>query len=222
MRFKELQDEVADLVGFTDGAVSNSGFSSAQIKKALNLRYKTETLLAQQEGRKVWFHKTQQFTWPSATTTLTLPSTVDQVNLIRFEDVTTHDPGDPLPGEVFWKDNRTLQWGATSPAQDTTIRATYFARPAEMVNDNDEPELIPPEHRMVLVWSAAIYLRQKADERAPGDWTLELNEARMNLWKALSRGRPLSGNGGPGSYYDIAISGAQADQDGSSINQDNN
>jgi hypothetical protein len=221
MRFIDLQNEVADLVGFTDGAVSNSGFSTDIIKRAINRRYEAETLLAQQHGRRSWFHKVQSFTWSSGEETLTVPASISSAAIIRLEDITNNDPGSSLPPEVFWKDNKTLQWGSTSPGSDITIRATYFARPVEMVNDADEPELIPPEMRMLLVWSAAVFLRQKADEGAPGQWLEMLNEERMTFWKWLSKARPQSDTAS-GAFYDITIDGAQVTQDGASISQDNN
>jgi len=201
--------------------VADQDFTETQVKKAINSRYALECLHGQQQGRRTWFHRVQSFTWAASSTTLVLPPSVSQAGIMTFEDITDRDPGYPLPSLVFWLDSRTLQWGDTSPGSARTIRATYFARPVDMVSGSDEPELIPPEYHMLLVWSAAIYLRQKADEGAPPAWLEQLNEERLNYWKAISRPRPSSG-GGPGSLYDITVSGAQVTQDGSSINQDNN
>lgn len=219
MNFLELQNEVRDLINFTSGT-TDQDYTTAQVQKAINVRYALEVLIGQQHGKRTWFQKFFEFTWPASAETVTIPTNINQAQVLKFEDITNRDPGDPLPASIFWKDNQTLQWGSTSPAQDTTIRATYLARPAEMVNDSDEPSLISPEHHMLLVWSSAIYLRQKADENAPGAWLEQLHEDRLTYWKALSRGRPLAG-GGPAAYYDVLVSGAQVDQDGSSIGQDN-
>lgn len=212
--------ELKDLLNFTSG-VADQDFSDVQLKRALNKRYALECILGQQHGKRTWFHKQQTFTWPASEETLQLPQQIEQAGIYHLEDITDRDPGYPLPAMVFWLDNKTLQWGDTSPGTARTIRATYFARPGDMVAEHDEPDLIPPEHRMLIVWSAAVFLRQKADEGAPPSWMEQLNEERLNFWKAMSKGRPSNGTG-TGSLYDIHISGAQVDQDGSSINQDNN
>lgn len=221
MRFSELISEVQDLLNFNPSA-ADQDFTEAQVKKALNIRYGLECNMGQMHGRRTWFHRVQSITWTSGEETLLLPSSVSQAGIMKLEDITDRDPGYPLPETVFWKDSKTLQWGDTAPGSDRTIRVTYFARPVDLVAAGDEPELIPPEHHMLLVWSAAIYLRQKADESVPQTWLEQHYEERLNFWKAMSRSRPMSGLGGPGSMYDITVSGDQVTQDGSSINQDNN
>jgi hypothetical protein len=220
VRFVDIQDEVKDLINFTSAA--DQDFTLNQVKKAINRAYEREVLRAQQAGYRLWFHKTDEFTWPASSVTRELPSGLQQALILTLEDVTDVDPGTPLPHEVHWKDNRTLQWGQEGPASARTVRATYYARPTALVNDGDEPELIPPEQRMLLVWSSAVLIRQKADEGAPQDWKDELREARFDFWKAISRGRPYYGSGQGSKWQDPSITGAQATQDGSSINQDNN
>ena len=198
MNFLELQDEVSDLVNFTTG-VTDQDFTTAQIKKALNFRYKKEVAVGQQEGGRNWFKKIQSVTWPVNQITLVLPSQISRVGIIRIEDITSIDPGFEVMvselgdyGDVFWLDNNTLQYGQTGPNEAKTLRFTYLARAAEMVSDDDVPELIPDELHMLLVWSAAAYLRLKADEAVPNGWMQELDEARLDFWKMVSRGRPLT------------------------------
>lgn len=220
MRFVDLQDEVKDLVNFTEAA--DKDFELVRIKGALNRRYESELLIAQQQGGATWFHVNQSVTWTGSTATLVLPAGLSKASLIELSDITDNDPGYPLPGEVFWLDHRTLQWGENGPAADKTIRLTYLSRPVTMVNDADEPELIPPEFRMLLVWSAAVFLRTKADEGSPQEWRHELNEARLNFWKTISRGRPHNVGSGVSKWREASVSGAQVTQDGSSISQDNN
>lgn len=221
MNFLEIQDEVKDLLNFTSGT-ADQDFTDLQIRRSINRRYAREVAVAQQHGGMTWFHKVQEFTWETSDVTLTLPSELDGANIIMFEDVTDSDPGDGLPSGVFWKDNRTLQWGDAGPTSDRTLRLTYMARPLEMASDNDAPELIPAHLRMLLVWSAAIYLKWKAEETAPNDWKSELEEHRLDYWKYISRGRPFLGQGARvNKWPDLSIVGAQADQDGSSISQDN-
>lgn len=60
-----------------------------------------------------------------------------------------------------------------------------------MSSDSDTPELIPAEYHELIVWSAACDLKSIGDEAAPAEWMQTRNEFRIDLWKYVSRGRPL-------------------------------
>lgn len=192
MDFKTLQDEVADILNFTPDA-TDQDFTSLQVKKAINQAYADEVVKAKQCGSRVHFTKFDQITWPASQRVLTFPQDLQQKDLISFTDVTNDDPGHSLPGSVFWKDNKTLQWGTSGPASARTIRVYYYAAAETLVNDGDIPELIQPEHHELLMWSAAIRLRLRSDEGAPGPWTQHHRELQLDYWKSTSRGKPPQG-----------------------------
>lgn len=199
MNFLDMQNEVKDLINFT--AAADADFTDAKVKGAINARYKHEVVQAKQHGSRDWFRTKQAFTWPGSTVSITLPSGLERGDLVLFEDCTTTDPGVPLifdsfghAGDVHWLDHRKLQWGTSGPGSDRTLKVTYLAQAELLVDDEQEPLLIQPEHRMLLVWSAACYLRLKADERIPDDWKTAYREHQMDYWKAVSRGRPSANN----------------------------
>lgn len=195
--FKYCQDELSDLLNFTAGVVDQN-FTTAQLKKALNRAYKREVRKGKVEGHSAWYKVGQVETWPSGQQTFDLPNGLDQRNILRVYDQTDNDPGIPLDiasegnsGRMFFKDRNTLQWsGQGGPGQDKTLNFVYTADATEMVSDGDEPFLIPPENRELLWYSAAVDLRERADEVAPGSWHQKLSDAQMDYWKVVSRGRP--------------------------------
>ena len=228
MNFLELQTEVQDWINFTAG-VSDQDFSTDQIKRAINQAYKREVRKGRQEGGSNWFRKNMPQTWAASTTTLTLSDIFNQTNLLWVEDVTDSDPGYQVSigtdsfsnSEIFWLDNRTLQYGDSGPSTARTLRFHYMARPVDMVNDAEIPDLVPDDFHELLVLSAGVYLRYKADEMAPGEWKAALDEVRMDYWKEIALGRPRSTGQG------VRRVDAQADydapaQDRSSISTDNN
>lgn len=198
MNFLELQDEVKDWINFTSGT-SNSDFTSGQIKKAVNQAYKREVRKGRLEGGSSWFLKNVLKTWPASTATLEVPSVLNQTNALRIEDITDTDPGFDIGiaengtmGEIFWLDNRTLQWGEDGPSSARSLRWHYMARAVDLVNDAEIPDLIPEDFHELLVLSAGVFLRFKADEMAPQEWQSALNDLRMDYWKELTLGRPRS------------------------------
>jgi len=211
MNFKDLQDEVSELLNF-NSTQTDQDFTTAQIKNAINRAYAREYGKARQEGSRRHFHTTTELTWPSGSLTLALPDRLKGVQIIKIADVTddqtgagyyvvVYDGGDPptgtpssdgqsLIGSMFWKDRSTLQWGASGPSEDKTLRFEHMPKAEKMINDDDEPELIPSEHHELLFFSAAIDLRTRADEMAPPSWLAEREELRMDFYKDVSRGRP--------------------------------
>jgi len=196
MDFKTLQDEVSELLNF-NSSQTDQDFTTTQIKKAINRAYAREYRKARQEGLRQWFSSVTEITWLSGAVTLSLPGSVKRNQISRIIDVTNSDPGYPLVfddsgflGDVHWKDRNTLQWGTEGPGENRTLRIEYMAEPEEMSADEDEPELIAPDHHELIFYSAAIDLRTRADEVAPQSWAMERQELRMDFYKDVSRGRP--------------------------------
>ena len=228
MDFGELQTEVQDWINFTTG-ISNQDFTTAQLQKAINQAYKREVRKGRLEGGSTWFMKNVSATWAASAVTFAVPSVLNQTNGLWIEDITDSDPGYDLGvsmnssggGEIFWFDNRTLQWGTEGPGSARTLRFHYLARAVDMVNDAEIPDLIPEDFHELIVLSAGVYLRFKADELAPAEWKEALNDIRIDYWKEISLGRPRS------SGSSIRRVNAQADydapaQDRSSISTDQN
>ena len=211
MNFKELQDEVSDLLNF-NSSQTDQDFTTSQIKKAINRAYLRETNKARQEGLSGYFKAQTDVTWPSGDLTFPLPERLRGVQLIKLVDVTdnssgsgycvvVYDGGDPptgtpawdsqmLLGTIFWKDRNTLQWGENGPNEDKTLRVEFMSKTETLTNDDDVPELVPGEHHELLFYSAAVDLRTRADEAAPMEWLRQQMELRIDFYKDVSRGRP--------------------------------
>jgi hypothetical protein len=198
MNFTELQDRLKFILNFND-TQTDQDFTNARIKQALNFSYESEINRAQAEGSRRYFRAVREIEWVADELTYTLAYPLDQRGLIRITDITNTDPGYALVfdengfhGDVFWKDRNTIQWGTQGPNAGKTLRVEFYTRPIAMVEDNDEPELIPPQFRELLLWSAACWLRDIADDDmgTPQSWQRRLDEWRIDFWKYLSRGRP--------------------------------
>ena len=211
MDFLELQDETKELLNF-NASQTDQDFTLTQVKNAINRAYRREYVRARQEGSRKFFLTSTSVTWSSDDTTLSLPSRLLGTQLVRVSDITNSDPGTELifsdhgsVGDVFWLDRTRPQWGSNGPSSDRTLRFTYFPKADKMVHDEDEPELIPDEHRELIFYSAAIDLRNRADEMAPQAWMFERENLRMDLWKDISKNRPHSDTMGiTMTYPDVA------------------
>lgn len=197
MDFGTLRNRLAFVLNFNDGQ-TDQDFSSDRLKQALNHAYMREVEKAKQEGSRRFFLAQQEISWAAGAVTLVLPVGVKRKQLIRVMDVTNDAIGGQLmfsesglTGDVFWKDRETLQWGTQGPGAAKTLRVFYYAVPVDLVNDADEPELVPDQFHELLVWSAACWLRTIADEGAPNSWRAQLEELRYDFWKYISRGRPV-------------------------------
>jgi hypothetical protein len=65
---------------------------------------------------------------------------------------------------VRFLDYRTLQWGSTGPGEDKTLRVRALARAEELVSGQEEPVLVPYDHRYLWIWEAALLAREFADD----------------------------------------------------------
>jgi len=160
-----------------------------------------EVVDAKQEGSHDWFRKTYQSTWAASAVTLAIPDAMRYHTLEELLDVTTDVGGAPLPfaapgqgTDVFWKDNETLQWGVSGPSQATTLRWNYIANFVSMTAGSDEPELVAPQFRWLLIWSALDIAKTLGDERVPKDHQRHLLMWRERWHKHLSLGRPQRNN----------------------------
>ncbi len=197
MNFGELQDQVKFLLNFNDGA-TDQDFSLTRIKQAINMAYKREVNRAQQHGNRDFFTAYEDHTWSSGESTFTLPASIKKRSgkIVRFEDVSSTGLGTLLDigtrasdGLVVWRDRETLYWGDSGPSEDKTIRIIFLSDAQDLATDADEPSLIPPAFHELIVWSAAVFLREVADEEAPPSWKRRLEDLQDDFWKALSRGR---------------------------------
>tara|TARA_R110002020_G_scaffold230081_1_gene440853 strand:+ start:303 stop:950 length:648 start_codon:yes stop_codon:yes gene_type:complete len=198
MNFKELQDEVSELINF-NSLQTDQDFTTAQIKNAVNRAYAREYRKARQEGIRRYFSTTTDVVWESGSVTLELPERIRGSQICRVSDVTSTDPGTMVVfddrgflGDVFWKDRVTLQWGQTGPNETKTLRFEIMPEPSKMLTDDEVPDLVSPDHHELIFYSAAIDLKTRADEMAPPSWMSEREELRMDYYKDVSRGRPHS------------------------------
>lgn len=167
----------------------------------LNQAGEREVEDAKIECGRDWFRKTYDSTWAAGAVTLAVPDQVREHLIEEVLDVTNDEVGNEIAfanyhpgGAVFWKDNETLQWGTTGPGSATTLRWTYLANFLPMEADSDEPEIIAPRFRWLLVWSALDIAKALGDERVPQDYMRHLTEWREKWWKVISLGRPMKNN----------------------------
>jgi hypothetical protein len=194
----ELVTELGWILDFNESQ-TNQDFTSTRLKKLIQWAYKKEINKAKQEGNSSYFCSFIDFTWESDLVTLSLPETVRHQEVLKFFDVTDSTLGSELligrygqGRTIFWAANNKLQWGTDGPGSDRIIRAVFLANAETLIDDESEPELIPPQFRELLLWSAAIIARKVADDDIPQAWAEELNEARIDFWAHVSRGRPYS------------------------------
>ena len=196
MDFLELQTETKELLNF-NSSQTDQDFTLAQVKNAINRAYRREYVRARQEGTRRFFITTTDVAWPESQATLELPNNLQGAQIVRVSDVTSSTPGAELVfsdyghvGDLYWLNRNTLQWGTGGPSSAKTIQFEYFPGITKLVQDDDEPDLIPSEHREIVFWSAAIDLRNRADEMAPQAWLFERENLRMDFWKEISKNRP--------------------------------
>jgi hypothetical protein len=206
MNRKQLREEVAFLLNFREGE-ADQDFAKTRLNKLIDRAYNLEVERAKTAGIKAYFQAaTPDFTWTAGSQTLEFPqSTISAIlastTIIEVFDITSGEPGVPLVfadqpnqgGDIFWKDKDTWQWtGNGGPGTTLTLRAFYEMRAEELEDDDAEPALIPAQFHWLIVWTAAVLGRSTADDRAPDDWRHEQHEMRLDFYKHVSKGRPLS------------------------------
>ena len=206
---EELIEELKYKVAFNEGQtdqdfIGPSDDEDKHFRDAINEAYADEMEEAAQQGDPRWFYTIDSLTWPANQQNLEVPEKLRGKTWVSVYDITTTEPGTPMwfsdweDGAVHrWRDSKTLQWGSAGPSSDKTIRITFQAEAEEMVDDGDEPELLPARFRHLLAWSAAIKLRRIADEVVPGGWVSERNDIRERMLKFFTLRGPIQ-TAGPG------------------------
>lgn len=195
MNVGELLDELGFVLNFNDGQ-TDQDFTNARLLRLLQRGYERAVKRAKQEGVIEWFKSATDITWPASQALLTLPGIVKQKQVQEVRDVTDDTVGytfnilnSPHSFYPFWKTSSTLQWGDTGPDSDRTLRFYFYASPEKLLEDFQEPLLIPDEFHELIIWEAACIARQVADETAPPAWIQERNEMRMDYFKFVSHGK---------------------------------
>jgi hypothetical protein len=201
----ELIADVKFRVAFNEGQTDMeyrgpAGDVDRHFRDAINEAYADEYNEAAIAGDPRWWYVTMDLPWPASQPTLTIPESVNSKWQIRLFDVTDDQIGSPIWSSnwprtghsVYWHDRSTLRWADTAgPPRSLTLRLTYCGAPAELVQQNDIPILLPSQFRHILSWSAAIKLRIIGDDAAPSAWIAERNRMRAALHKFLSLRGPL-------------------------------
>lgn len=162
----------------------------------LNEAYILETNLAKIEFGFQPFTLRHTLTWAASSQTLTVPRILLDHQIYKIEDETDAVPGKLLwigtdggrSQTIAWRDRDTLQWGSAGPGSARTLTVFYSAAANPLVEASHEPDLIPPQYRHLLIWSAAILGRYESDEEAPMGWIAQREEWRRQYWTLLSRG----------------------------------
>lgn len=174
-----------------------SNYANEHKHMALTDAYRDEWVRACSGATDDWKIDYQDITWPSGQQIFSLPEALSDGRAIyRFDDVTDDSLGVPLwvysaesGGTIQHLGRDKFIWGTSGPDSDVTIRVTYEAVPAALTEDDQEPYLIPSQFHHLLVWSAAIELRDIADEEAPKRWLRRQEALQMQLEKHMSRPR---------------------------------
>jgi hypothetical protein len=202
-----LRQELSFLLNAEENA-ADQAFNTSRLNKAIDQAYEREWERAKLHANGEFSKMYQDgLTWPASQLRLVLPESLASKTIIDIYDITSGEPGAVLisKSNYTWADRGTLQWvGTTGPGSAKSLRVYYEAVAEPLINDDAVPVLIPPQFHQLLVWSAGCQLRAGADERMPPDWVTERDDLRLDCYKHLSRGKPLSappvmgGQGGVG------------------------
>jgi hypothetical protein len=202
-----LRSRVARLLNSDINEEPDQDFSGGEdnpwelIDDAISEAAEDELELAKQEANsEVFILNAGTFSWPSGQAELTLDSRFVNEDIVRLDDETHAVPGElvwvlnrdarTLP-DIFWVDRKTIRWGTDGPAETKTIRVFILPSCVDLTQPTDEPDFIPPKHRRLLIWSAAIVARLALDEDAvPQRWINRREQLRLSFWTALSKSRP--------------------------------
>ncbi len=201
----EIRDLVNWIVDFdstqTDQAFAGpTGDTNRHIDRAINLAYEEEVNSAMQNSSHEAFQFEHEFTWTASAATMKIPAAIRDFPILAIRDDTNTTRGGgaivrlserigAIDG-LYVIDRDTWGWYPT-PSAAKTLRILYLAQATQMKQDMDEPHLIPAAHRALIAWSAAILLRDVADEQAPRSWVTKRMSMRASLAKELSKGRPI-------------------------------
>lgn len=203
-----MRAELAFILSVREGE-ADQDFQTARLNTALDRAYERCVIDGRMHGMSIHFMLLQNLTWEADATTFTMPTDLGCREIIKLWDLTSGEPAIELRESMDYKyvDRKTLQWGdgSTGPSADVTIKVQYSAAAEKLETDASEPALIPPEHRMYIVWEAACSLRGIADDQIPQYWHAEREKARLGFIKYVSRPKPTSA-------LALAISSLQLDE----------
>jgi hypothetical protein len=183
-----------------DTTQPHQDFTDVQIIRTLQRVYEEEVHLAKQHGTKAYFLGRQTVEWPTGAA-LALPEGLSQHEIVEVRDITEFSPGAALNitsdadySLIYWQDSTTLRYNSISggPSTAMTLDFLYLQEPNTLSDDSSTPDLIPPAHRALLAWALAVELRTIADEMPPPAWYQKLQDRRMQFWKVVGHGRPLT------------------------------
>lgn len=190
----QLRQELSFLLNAEENA-ADQAFNTSRLNKALDQAYEREWERAKLHANLEHAKMYTSYDWPAAQFRLALPDALAHKTIIDIYDITNGEPGSLLTvrADYIWADRGTLQWCSTSgPSSALVIRLFYEAVAEPLLNDEAVPVLVPPQFHQLLVWSAGCMLRTGADETAPASWLVERDDLRIDCYKHLSRGKPLS------------------------------
>lgn len=203
MQLSDLVKSLAYVVSFNSSNVDQAFKGTAaepnlRLKEALNAAYREEVSLGKMHGSKEAFYLTYEFTWEADAENLTIPTSLQGVQIVTILDNTNEDLGppiskfDPTVGGIglYTVDHETWGWYPT-PSSDMTLYAIYLAQANDLSDDTDVPYLIYNDMHDMLVWSAACYLYDIKDLKVPASWMKRRDDWRLQYWKALSLGKPM-------------------------------
>jgi len=203
MNLDALRTKVSFLVNFNTGQADQdfagtTADSNRDVDFAINEAYRDEVEKGKQNGNRNYFLETRSFTWPAGEQTQPIPLDVLGKTIIAFRDDTQLTPGPIAPkfdalveGSGLFIVNRRTFGLQPAPGTARTFTILFLANAAEMKESDDEPELIQPQFHDLIVWSAAILLKQVADQRSPPEWLSKQLDYRNQWWKFLSLGSPV-------------------------------
>lgn len=187
----ELRTYLSTVLNFNSSS-TDADFSTTQLNQAIQLAYNRCVVDAQQHGTRKFFLKTVQFTWPSGQLQYQLTNTASNTSTISIRDVTDAEGGPGYPVDLWWKEHNVLQWATTDgPSENRTIELHFLASAEDLLSDGTVPLLVPLQFHELIIWEAAIWLREVADETAPGAWVGNRTTWQQRYWKHVSSGRPM-------------------------------
>lgn len=197
-----VRTEVASKINFNLGELEQDFDGSAddqwkKIDSCINEAQSEEWNKAKNETNPEYFLASTNIVWGTGLATLTIPNDLVDQQLYEIRDITNGSPGtllwvfDSSKNEIATVtilSRNQLAWGNSGPGYDATLNITFTIDPIEMRNGTDVP-LIPFRHRWLLVNSASIVARERADEQAPIAWMRTRENQRRDMYFDMFKGR---------------------------------
>lgn len=184
-----LKDQTQNILNANPLQV-DADFTDSQLTWAINEAASDELNQAKMETNPLFFLRPYRFTWPSNQEQYVLTGTpLEYAEVFRFYIIQSRntDKERRVKIDFEYRDSKTLFWRYyQGPSGDSLIEALYWPAANFLVEDTQEPDWIAPSYRNLLAWSAAILLREIADESAPGNWYRRRDALRYNWWNSVN------------------------------------